>query len=75
MAITVCDRCGVKSDEGQNSLTVSEWSCRRAGMKMSGDLCERCWNELVVTFKPSRILRNRGRIEVVDISSIPRTGN
>jgi hypothetical protein len=75
LAVTVCDRCGVSSEPGQNNSAVTEWSARRSGLKMSGDLCERCWNELVLTFKPSRILRNRGKINVVDITAIPRTGN
>lgn len=68
--ITICDRCGVKS--GESKVSVNEWSCRRLGLKMSGDLCERCWSELVTTFKPSKVVRNKGKIEVVDISTIPR---
>jgi hypothetical protein len=70
VSVTICDRCGVKSGDGK--VSVNDWSCRRQGMKMSGDLCERCWNELVVTFRPSRVMRNKGKIEVVDINSIQR---
>lgn len=58
----ICDRCQTRDDE----TVVAPWRAQRGNAKLQGDLCQRCWDELVKTFKASAVGRGRHQIVVVD---------
>lgn len=66
--ITGCDKCGVREDK----KPVKSWSARRGTTRYSGDLCERCWGELVEEFGLSPLTNSRHKIVITDIDDIPK---
>lgn len=66
--LTACDRCGVREEK----KTIKPWTARRGSTRYQGDLCDKCWNELVSTFKPSPLSKNRHQIIVTNIDNIPK---
>lgn len=68
LQIVACDKCGVREEK----KTVKPWTARRGSTRYQGDLCEKCFQELVDTFHLSSLARSRHQITVVDINDIPK---
>lgn len=66
--ITACDRCGVREEK----KAIKPWTCRRGTVRYQGDLCEKCWSELLDVFQPSTLAKSRHQIIVTDLKDIPR---
>lgn len=64
--VVQCDRCKVRDD----GALITAWSGRRGARKYQGDLCERCWNELVEMFQPSGQGKSRHAIEETPLELI-----
>lgn len=66
--ITACDRCGIREEK----KTIKPWTARRGSTRYQGDLCEKCWTELLKTFQPSALSKNRHQIIVTNVEDIPK---
>jgi hypothetical protein len=64
----VCDRCGAKDDSGP----VLPWEVKRGSRKLTGDLCETCWDGLIKTYRPQQSGRKRHQVVVTEMSDIRR---
>ena len=68
LQISACDRCGTR----ENGVKVHAWSARKASQRYTGDLCDKCWKELLDIFKPSTLSKGRHQIVVHNIDDIPK---
>ena len=68
LQITACDRCGLRDDDGK----ITPWTARRGQVRYVGDLCKKCWEELLVTYKPSNLPKGRHKMQATRIEDIPR---
>lgn len=67
LQITACDRCGLREDHGK----VLPWSARQGNVRYVGDLCPKCWEDLLGTFKPSNLPKGRHKVQATRIEDIP----
>ena len=68
LQITACDRCGVREEK----KAVKPYTARRGTVRYSGDLCEKCWKDLLDTFNLNALSRSRHNIIAVNIDDIPK---
>jgi hypothetical protein len=64
--VVQCDRCKVRDDVE----TITPWSVRRGARKYQGDLCDRCWTELINMFQPSGQGKARHEIQETPLELI-----
>jgi len=62
----VCDRCSAKDD----STHVIPWTGRRGNQRVQGDLCQKCWDELIQIFRPAPTGKGRHQIVLTDPTKI-----
>ena len=65
--VVVCDRCKVKDE----ATRITPWTARRGQRRYQGDLCDRCWDELINLFHPSSLARSRHQIEETPLEIVP----
>lgn len=68
LQIVACDRCGVREEK----KAVKPWTARRGTSRYTGELCEKCWAELVDTFHPSPMAKSRHQIVITSVEDIPK---
>lgn len=62
----VCDRCGKRDTDSP----VTPWTGKRAAARVSGDLCDECWHDLLDMFHASAAPRGRHQIVLTDPTKI-----
>ena len=68
LQIVACDKCGVREEK----KTVKAWTARRGTTRYSGELCEKCWTDLLDTFHPSSLAKSRHQIVITNVDDIPK---
>lgn len=68
ISVTACDKCHVRSEK----KPVAEWSLRRGATRWSGELCDKCFQEILKTYQPSSMSRARHVINETKINDIPK---
>ena len=68
LQIVACDKCGSKEDK----KVIEEWTARRGSTRYSGDLCDKCFQQLLKDYGLQPLSRGRHSIEATDINKIPR---
>ncbi len=66
--IIACDKCGIREEK----KTVQPWTARRGHTRYQGELCEKCWAELVEIFHPTTLTKARHQIVITSIDDIPK---
>lgn len=66
--ITACDRCGIREEK----KAIKAWTARRGSTRYQGDLCDKCWKDLLDTFKLSNLSKSRHQIIVTNVDDIPK---
>ena len=62
----VCDRCSAKDD----ATHVIPWNGKRGTQRVQGDLCQKCWEELLTMFRPAPAARSGHQIILTDPKKI-----
>lgn len=68
VSIVVCDRCSLRNDDGR----VATWTVRRGTQRYTGDLCDKCFDEMLRIYRPSALAKARHQIHVIDPDKIPK---
>lgn len=68
LQIAACDKCGAREEK----VRITAWSSRRGSTRYTGDLCDKCWDNLVRTFNPSTLSKSRHQIVVTEVTEIPK---
>lgn len=68
LQVIACDKCGSREDKKD----ISEWTARRGSTRYTGDLCDKCFQQLLKDYGPQPMSRSRHTIEATDINKIPK---
>jgi len=69
LQIVACDKCGSKEDKKK----ISEWTARRGSTRYTGDLCDKCFQQLLKEYQPQPTSRSRHTVTATDINKIPKS--
>lgn len=70
--VLICDKCRVQADDVEET-SISHSIVRRGSTRYVGDLCTKCWKELLETYAlQSDTLKSRP-IDIVRVEEIPKT--